>query len=392
MLKVKEYKMLVAIFLALSFNPSFSQSKLSNKAEISLLTCSPGEELYSLFGHSAVRVSDPAQRLDVVFNYGTFSFDEDFYFNFTMGRLNYALSVSEMPNFMRDYQYEGRGIEEQILDLDSAQKQAVFNFLVWNARPENREYLYDFFYDNCSSRIRDVLDSTLSSGNPSFPDLRRESDPSFRNLIDEYLIYHPWGDFGIDLGLGLPCDKVVASAEYMFLPDQLMLGFEGATLDGHPLVKAERTLLPAQGLNYAWSIFQPIPLFWIVAAVLLAFSFLGRRRQKLWRWIDVLYFIMTGAVGALIFFLWFISDHNATDYNFNMLWAWPTHLLFIAFLWLDKVRRTYWLVYGSILILTLLTFPILPQAMHLAVIPLIILGIVRAFINWRYVPANQQPS
>jgi len=255
-------RILLVIILLISIKTNAANPPvLSNEATISLLTCSPGDELYSLFGHSAMRVKDPQKNIDVVFNYGTFSFNEDFYFNFAMGRLNYSLSVSSMKGFVRSYENEQRGIIEQVLNLDSTSKQQVFNYLDWNNEPENREYLYDFFYDNCSSRLRDVLEMSIGTDRIAFADLQEEDKPSFRQMIDEYLIYHPWGDFGIDLGLGLPCDKVPSSYEYMFLPNKLMEAFGAATIDGKPLVMEENTLLETEGLTYTSSLLTQLLYF-----------------------------------------------------------------------------------------------------------------------------------
>lgn len=355
--------------------------KLTSRAEISLLTCTPGAELYSLFGHSAMRVKDPELDIDLVFNYGTFSFDDDFYFNFTMGRLNYKLSVSMMDGFVRSYQYEGRGISEQVLNLDSAQRQAVMNFLFWNALPENRFYLYDFFYDNCSSRLRDVLENSLPNEDLNFSNLQDTAKPSFRDLIDQYLVYHPWGDFGIDLGLGMPCDMVPSSREYMFLPDYLDEAFDHATINGNPLVSEEKTLLETDGLTYAWSVTNPIPLFWLIFGLFAVISAIGLRMHKRFVFLDVIYLIATGAVGALVFFLGFITDHTATANNLNILWAWPIHLPAIGLLFWKKGRLVFWIAYAVVLVVTLIAFPILPQSLHLATIPIMLIGLLRSAVN-----------
>ena len=355
---------------------------LSNSAEISLLTCSPGAELYSLFGHSAMRVHDPEQGIDVVFNYGTFSFDEDFYFNFAMGRLNYKLSVSQMDRFVSAYAREGRGFIEQTLSLDSTQRQTVFEFLNWNYQPENRSYLYDFFYDNCSSILRDVLDDNLGEA-IVWADLKEEDDPSFRNIIDRYLIYHPWGDFGIDLGLGLPCDKVPSSREYMFLPDKLMEAYDHAEINGMPLVEEERVLLEPAGLNLVHSLTDPVPLFWMFFGLIALITALGWRKRKRWIAIDCLLLFIYGAVGALIFFLWFITDHTATANNFNMLWAWPISILMIPLIFVQTIRRWFWMAYGAVLVIALLGFAFWPQMLHLATIPLMLTMLLRAGHNLR---------
>lgn len=328
-----------------------------------------------------MRVYDPNSDIDAVFNYGIFSFDEHFYFNFTMGRLNYKLGVQSMDGFVRSYQYEKRGVIEQVLALDSAQKQAVFDFLDWNYQPENRYYLYDFFYDNCSSRLRDVLQKALKDSNVEFKDLSYDHAPSFRTMIDEYLIYHPWGDFGIDLGLGMPCDKVPSAEEYMFLPNELMRAYDGASINNKPLVEEKRVLLTEAGLKTEWSLFNPVPLMWLFFGIIAGLSAIGWRRKRLFIGIDVFYLFLTGAVGALVFFLWFITDHNATANNYNMLWAWPTHILLIPMIFISAVRKWYWLIYGAVLLITLLMFPFLPQDLHFATLPIILAGLLRSVVN-----------
>ena len=355
---------------------------LSSQAEISLLTCSPGGELYSLFGHSAMRVNDPVSEIDVVFNYGTFTFDDDFYFNFTMGKLNYKLGLSGMEGFSRAYQQNGRGIVEQKLNLDSAQTQAVFEFLDWNYKPANRYYLYDFFYDNCSSILRDVLDTALN-GQVEFADLTRPSQPSYRNMIDSYLIYDPWGDFGIDLGLGLPCDKKPNYLEYMFLPDELSAAYDHATINGKPLVREKSVLFEPVGLTYKWSWTDPIPLFWIIFGLIAIVSAIEYRRKRQFIAVDLILLLAIGLVGGLLFFLWFITDHTATANNFNMLWAWPTHLIMLPLLWKSDLAKKYFTAYGVVLILGLILFPLLPQMLHLASIPISLTMLTRCLVNFK---------
>ncbi len=383
MLKIMHFIILVLFTLTLIKVSHAEAPTLSPEAEVSVLTCSPGGELYSLFGHSAIRIHDPVKHIDVVFNYGTFSFDENFYFNFAMGRLNYSLSIQGMENFLRAYKIEDRSVVEQVLRLEPEQKQKVVDYLDWNHLPENREYLYDFFYDNCSSRIRFVLEQALPDADVDFQDLQYESKPSFRDMIDEYLIYHPWGDFGIDLGLGLPCDKVPSSDEYVFLPNELERAFDQAKLDGAPLVMRKATMIEGSPLRASFSLFDPSPLMWLLLGLVVVFSTLGWRRKQLWWGIDMALFLIIGAVGLLVAFLWFVTDHTATVNNLNILWAWPTHLIAIFFLMMPRVRRTYMMIYGGVLVLSLLSFPFLPQALHLATIPLMIIGIVRAALYWR---------
>jgi hypothetical protein len=360
---------------------------LSNEAEISLLTCSPGAEVYSLFGHSAMRVSDPKNDFDIVFNYGTFSFDESFTYNFAMGKLNYKLGLEPFDNgrysFVGAYAEDGRGVIEQILNLDSAQKQQLFDYLNFNALPENREYLYDFFYDNCSSRIRDIVEEN-SGANVEFADLKAGSTRTFRDIIDDFGIYGPWIEFGIDLGLGLPTDKVLTSEEYMFLPDFLMEAFDAATINGKPLVKETIILHEAEERTAPFSLTNPTPLTWILLGIVAIFSAIEWRKKTLFKAVDVLFLLVFGAVGALVFFLWFITDHTATANNLNILWAWPTHLIALGFIWFEKPRRYYFMVYGAVCLFVALFFWLLPQGFYPAIFPLALIGVLRGLSNIRF--------
>ena len=188
---------------------------------ISLLTATPGEELYSTFGHSALRVRDPNAQTDWVFNYGTFDFNEPgFYTKFIRGKLMYYLSVEEFPSFMYGYELEGRGITEQILHFTCQQKEKVMELLRQNTLPQNRYYKYDFLFDNCTTRLRDLIASADSSVH--FPPVLQQPR-TFRNLIHFYLDenHKPWSKLGIDILLGARTDAVMTPWEVMFLPDFL---------------------------------------------------------------------------------------------------------------------------------------------------------------------------
>ena len=136
--------------------------ELTEESIVTLVTCGPGEELYEAFGHTAIRVHDSNIGLDVVYNYGTFDFDQpNFYWNFVQGRSLYMLAANRYSNFIRAYQYYNRSVREQYLNMTLPQKQALLDKLLWNAKVENRNYLYDYFFDNCSTRPRDVLNLSL---------------------------------------------------------------------------------------------------------------------------------------------------------------------------------------------------------------------------------------
>ena len=193
---------IISLFLILLTASTSASIKLSKDATISILTCSPGNELYSLFGHTGIRVVDKANDMDIVFNYGTFDFaTQGFYFKFARGLLPYQLSCSEFRRFLSSYIHDERSVYSQTLNLDSIQKQYLMDLLVENYEPANREYLYNFLYDNCSTRVRDIIEK--STGN-QITWIAQPSTKSFWNLLDEYLGRSPWIQWGIHTILGSP--------------------------------------------------------------------------------------------------------------------------------------------------------------------------------------------
>ncbi|MDX2250622.1 MAG: DUF4105 domain-containing protein [Bacteroidia bacterium] len=360
--------------------------KLSPEAQISLLTCQPGEELYSSFGHSAIRISDPQTGLDVVFNYGTFDFQTpNFYLKFMRGQLNYKLDTDPWREFDYAYRYFKRTFDEQVFNLTLEQKQAVFDYLDKNYQPENRFYLYDFFFDNCATRISDVFIDVLGDSlkfDPGYTD----TDKTFRDLIGEYLQGKAWTDFGIDLALGRVIDRAATPREQAFLPDYLAKYLGAATIvrDGkeQPFVVSDNRLYDS-GVVYPPTPFwlRPGVFFW---PLLLLIGFLTWREYKAGKrrkWLDVTIFLIYGLAGVLIALLWFATDHTATANNLNILWLLPTHLL-AGFLLIPANKPT-WLKYyflGSAILaaLVILGWFFLGQAFHPASLPLVGIVMVRS--------------
>ncbi|MDG1260681.1 MAG: DUF4105 domain-containing protein [Flavobacteriales bacterium] len=359
MKKIASLIILIQAFLVCS-----AIEPLGKDAEVSLITCSEGDELYSVFGHSAIRIVEP-NRFDVVYNYGTFEFSDDFYILFAQGKLNYTLSRSGFKNFNYEYIVSGRGVVEQVLDLTQVQKQAVFDFLEVNYQPENREYLYDFFYDNCATRIRDLFKEVLGE-DLVFNSQFETGETTFRSMIDEKLQPMDWSDFGIDIALGIPCDAIVEEEQNMFLPDELYTEFGSATLNGKPLVKSEEELL-VQTLQITnppidWTMMLCAFFVLIAAWNLLQFVKKGSSTN----WIPAVIFFIVSLVGLGVFLLWFATDHVATKWNMNLFWAFPLH--FVVYLIARKrpkaTRNYFKLTFISLLFFILIGWTF-PQSFHL---------------------------
>lgn len=366
--KIKFFLFILTAIILISHSTKAYSFNLSPQARISLLTASPGEELYSVFGHSAIRVQDSLNSLDLVFNYGTFDFSTPgFYTKFVRGKLPYMLSIEPFVNFVPEYYMEGRSIDEQVLNLSQEEKQEIMDFLLINRLPENRFYQYDFFYDNCATRIRDLVHQIIS---PLWNE-KTDSEMSFRDLISLYLTQHPWSKFGIDLVLGLPCDKVASAWEYQFLPDFMFLAFKDASKpDGQALVSETISIIDKHPFDTNNSFFSPILVMWLVFALALL-STIHPAASKIF---DAFFFIILGFLGILIVFLWFGTDHQTARHNLNILWALPTHLLFIfpalrkqASVWVKR----YFLFSGCLALALMLVWYWVPQQYHPAFFPLV---------------------
>lgn len=377
-------KALFALFFS-CISPFLIAQTISEAATISLLTGSPGTELYATFGHSAIRVKDPLQNLDIVFNYGTFNFDtQNFYVKFVRGQLEYKLSKEYFKVFIPSYAYDNRSIVEQELNLTLQQKRKLFALLQENYKPENRYYKYDFFFDNCSSRIRDIMLKAFGDDfQYHYPDYWKTSKLTFRNLIDLYLTHHHWSDFGIDIALGLPTDAIAGPSDYMFLPDYLFEGFETATIvqggSAVPLIVSTKTILGRKDIAPEVHFITPAKLMWVLFVLSVALSYLSFKRGISIRWFDVAYFSLIGIVGWVVFLLWFFTDHIATKDNLNILWAVPFHFPVFMF-WSkipDKLRRWYIWIFGVIDLLILSLWYIFPQNYHFVFIPLILIMLMR---------------
>lgn len=349
----------------------------SSHIRISLLTCTPGDELYSTFGHTAIRVTDSINLADYdnVFNYGTFNFeDPGFYTKFVRGKLLYYLSVEKFAEFKYAYQLENRGITEQVLNMTPAEKIALMDALYENAKEENRYYQYDFFLDNCTTRARDVL-ITHTKDHPTFKPVMPPGT-RFRQAIHQYLDQNKkyWSKLGIDLLLGARTDAVMTIAQSQFLPDNLMKSFEIINSD-HPLLLSTTDLYPVNRQDNKGFLITPMLAFSFLFAIILLVS-LSKAKPAITflQGFDGILFFLTGAMGILIVLMWWATDHSMTKDNYNLLWAWPTHLIAAFFVNSRKEwARKYFGFTTAALLIVLLSWFFLPQQLNNALLPFVML-------------------
>ncbi len=353
--------------------------------EVSLLTADPGTELYSSFGHSAIRMREigPEGR-DLVFNFGTFDFDTpNFYGKFATGKLNYMLSVATYDRFIIEYDYYKRGLREQVLDLNQEQKDFLLQHLDAQYDPSRRFYKYDFFYNNCATKIRDAFDIAIGDQLVWSDSIAEEK--TFRNLIDEFVLPLPWADFGIDLALGAVIDRPATELEKQFLPTYMEQAFANATIVengvSRPLVKQSRVLLEYPKEAAQQPLLNPTVVFWLLAVIFAVLTLYGFKKGKLMKGLDVAFFGVLGILGVVVTFLWFFTDHSATLWNWNILWAFPGHLVLVWGLvarpnanWISS----YLLFVMGATVLTLLFWMFGMQSFSPALIPILLLLLLRA--------------
>jgi antitoxin component of MazEF toxin-antitoxin module len=347
--------------------------------QISLLTCSPGTELYSTFGHSALRVTDRKAGTDIIYNYGTFDFyDPAFLLKFTRGQLLYYLDQQDFGGFLRDYMMENRSVYEQVLALDCNQKSALQQALFVNMQEENRRYRYDFLFDNCTTRLRELIlkqpGTTYTTGT-----VIPFEGATFRNHIHYYLDnnHQYWSKLGIDILLGSKMDRVMSNSEAMFLPDYLEKGIDSSRSSSVNLVLRKNILFQRSEASFSSDGFltRPVVVFSLFTLAAIIISLLKNPlAKKFTSTIDFLIFFLNGLLGCFLIFMWFGTDHNTTQNNLNILWALPTHIV-MAFMIRKKRNLTgkYFMFVAVLNLLLILGWALLPQQLNTALIPWVIL-------------------
>lgn len=376
-------KLSFSLLICFTFFVHAQQQYLSPKAEISVLTIGPGSSLNDAFGHSAFRVNDTTG-LDVVFNYGVYDFEApNFYLKFARGKLDYLIGANYYRDFYASYVRQNRTIDEQVLNLTSKEKQALYNFLLNNYKPENRRYKYDFFYNNCATKIKDVLEVNLDR-NLIFNKYKNYIDKTYRTLIQEKLDWNSWGSLGIDIALGSIIDRQATPEDHMFLPENIYRFFKETKFEnGDSLVKQEQNLYSEkETISTASFLYSPVVILSVLSLLILIITYKDLKKETRTKWLDFVLAIVTGFIGLFLMLLWFATDHTATGYNYNLLWAFPLNF-FIAHKFL-KANPPKWIKKYLKLLLILLCLMVFHwimkvQVFALALIPLLVTIILRYF-------------
>lgn len=339
-------------------------SILSTESEFSLITCSEGADVYSLFGHTAIRVKNDKTRQDVVFNYGIFDFNsKNFIYKFVKGETYYMLGVQRFDSFLFSYQLEERSVWEQKLHLTTEEKQQLITILATDYKPENRTYLYNFLYNNCATKVRDNLEKTLNISEYA----EAEDAMTFREILMPYLSHSGWTRFGINIALGQPLEKKITQREKLFLPIELMDAYD---LKGYET----QTLYKAKTDQKSFQLFSPVNVF-IPLLALLIFRYLKAGNLKKWPVISALF--VTGLGGIVLTFISFFSIHPAVFPNFNLLIFQPLNLLLAIYLIFKQPGKRMLLLYMfyytvSVLILMLVKQVTTPAIVMFSLIVLLL--------------------
>ena len=348
----------VAFSILLTSNNAIAQDiDLSemDSVEIGLITCSPHEEIYSLYGHTALRYHDLKRGIDGIYNWGVFDYTKPhFALRFVFGLTDYELGVAPTLPFCEYYENWGSMVTEHILNLTRQEKLNIRNALIENCKPENRVYRYNFFYDNCSTRPRNIIEQSIEG--ELFYQPREDYSPTYREMLHQHNSHHVWTAFGIDLLLGIKADAKTSREEQEFLPDNLRYDFDRAYVmhDGkrEPFVKERRLLVPA-GIQTTESDF-PLRPFDILLALMVLTAFVSfyeiYKKTKLW-WYDALLMVLTGLPG-LVLLLMIFSEHPTTSINLQILLLNPIALLFVWPIW--KKRKTKWFLINFICLIIFL--------------------------------------
>ena len=377
---VKKNKRIFLIILSFVF--SFSL-KANDEIKFSIVTIGPYEsELYSAFGHSGIRYIDKKNNIDHFYNYGIFDFNQpNFYLNFLNGKLLYMVAKYDYRTAEKNYINEDRYIKEQVLDLNESEKILLYNILEQNIRPENRTYLYNYVYDNCATKIRDVLDNVYG-GSLSFT-----SEPekkSFRQLMDLYLEKNKWGDLGIDICLGPEIDYDVSFDEEMFLPDYLFKGIENAVRDGDKNIVSITNIINLQKEDFQSYSLSPNYIFLIFFIISIYLSFRQVKYGIKYFIFDSIYLMVSGIIGCLLVYLWFFTDH-LSSYNFNIVWAMPFNIIISILILVNpnsSLVKWYMFLYSVLLFSLMILWNWIPQDLN-EILLFFILGItLRLSVNF----------
>lgn len=375
----KIFAIVTIVYLTISTG-LFSQDNIT--PGVYLLTCGPGTETYSHWGHSALRIVDSAAGTDRVYNWGVFDFSTPaFAWKFSRGRLEYMLGVTTYERFLQEYFMEGRWVQSQKINLEPGEIDRLLNLIAENLKPENIKYRYDFFYDDCSTRIRDLLEKAIGKI-LLYPPEEKATQPTFRFMLGKYLGPAPWLEFGIDLLVGLPGNKRASFRDRMFLPIDMQEALSDAVVNRNskmiPLLQNPETVLeseaPAVKQRFMTS---PVLVLSLILIIIILISSLVREKKAV-KVFDIFLFSIFSILALIMIFFNFFTDHQQTKWNINIVWLSPFIILCLLSLVLDKNWHTWFRIVFVLCTLSFLFLIVLPNASNNAFLPIVLMIMVRS--------------
>nr|WP_302831867.1 DUF4105 domain-containing protein [uncultured Bacteroides sp.] len=376
------------------------EADTSDSIRISLLTCASGGEIYSLFGHTAIRYENLTRGIDAVFNYGLFNFNApNFILRFALGETDYQLGVTDYKHFAAEYNYLERDVWQQVLNLAPREKEKLISLLEENYRPENRVYRYNFFYDNCATRPRDQIEKAID-GTLQYADdmIGYDTGVTFRDLLHKYSEGHLWSRFGMDLCMGSRADEPINRRLMMFVPFYVQEYFNTARIvdkegQARPLVSSEEKIVVTGKTadDFRSGGITPMQAALLLFILVTAATIYGIRRKKTLWGIDLILFFAAGVAGCILAFLALFSQHPAVSPNYLLFVFHPLHLFCLPWM-INKVRKRqrsrYMLANFLVLTLFILLWAVIPQEFPLAVLPLALCLLIRSGSNLILTPRS----
>ena len=387
------YQLLTFILLASMSMPVAADDFHADSATVSLLTCSGGREVYEQYGHTAIRFNNN-RGTDITFNYGVFDFNTpDFVYRFIKGETDYQLGIEPFEYFRSSYARRGSEVREQVLNLTSDEKVRLFQSLCVNFQPENRIYRYNFFYDNCTLRARDMIEGSVEGGikyNGFDADVPAEETVSYRNIIHHYNSFDPWNSFGIDMLLGSGADACITDKKKMFAPQYLSSSFRKAKKDnGEAIVASDSVVVAASEdtLKPVVTVLTPSTVFAILLLLSVVACYYEFKKKTSYWIVNSIIYLAQGLAGCIIAFLSTCSVHPTVDSNW-LVWVFnPLPLLAIPYIIYKGVKNrecAYHRCAFVVIALFLIAMPLIPQKFVLPHYLLVMLLLSRSAVPAYY--------
>lgn len=380
---------LITAFLTVSKSQLLT---LTDSTKFSLLTCSPGPDAYEKFGHTAIRILDESQGVDMIANWGIFDFDKPgFYYKFVKGETYYMLGVHETFYFLESYRRRNSYVIEQVLNLSPDERKRLYDAISVNYLPENREYLYNFVFDNCATRPRELINQIVK---PKTIEAVNEIEyKSFRDWVGAYTGKYSWLQFGIDLVFGRDADEYATPYQAMFLPEVLYKSYDGAKIvdpsgTETPFISEEWYLVEKRDELQKSTLFSK-PIFVTVLMLLigLIITFWENKKKKQYKIFDFLLLLITGIAGLIVFYLMFFSIHPLVKSNFNLLWCNPLNIIASVLLFTRKIKKIlkgYFLIYFVMIVVAFIVAVLKVQIFNIAFLPVMGLILVRILYWFKF--------